>query len=392
MTRSALLLIIVVILAACCLPSLAATQYTHTRITTLNARVSDGQVNSSGTVVFTAQDNVTLHTAVYLNSRNYSAPILGPQSNSFARGINDAGQITWNGAATGWVGNVYRDSTIVSQSAGALEGYPKAINALGQIAWCGLLGSGGYDAFVDQECVSAKLAPPKSQNAYAADLNDLGHLLWNTGGNAQVPGGVYLDTWRISALVPGVTGSMGIAVNNNDQVAWYGSLNSRCDVFRNGDNLSASVLGYYRAAGPRDINDVGQVLWSGHGTNTSDYTHVFLDQMDISAPVIGAQADARAIALTPDGHVMWSGGNPATHREDIYVDSFNLSLDALGGQNRKVFGLSISSAGHVLWTSTIPNTNITEVWLSTPVPEPSSLLALLTSGLALCGFARRRRS
>jgi hypothetical protein len=141
----------------------------------------------------------------------------------------------------------------------------------------------------------------------------------------------------------------------------------------------------------RYLSESGDVVWWGVDEET-DYGALFRDEEDISTPAIGQLTQGgdtfQIVGIDNFGNAVWDGRGPMTgHRNEVFVNTFNLSADALAGTGYAGAGaLAVGENGQVLWEAGNAQGTV-DLWLSTPVPEPSVLLL----GLPILMLLRRRR-
>jgi len=142
------------------------------------------------------------------------------------------------------------------------------------------------------------------------------------------------------------------------------------------------------------INEPGDVLWVARDDVNQKY-EIYKNEQNLSGSLLG-KTDGNdpyiePLGLDQFGNALWHGSGEKTgHKNHIFVNQFDLSMDALGDDNYDwAFGLKIGLNGHVLW-QVGNNDGTVDLWLSTPVPEPAAIFVV--SFLAVCtGWGRKMR-
>ncbi len=268
-----------------------------------------------------------------------------------------------------------------------------APTAGGLVAWVGRGPStdGYWDGFVD----GANLTKPLLGDARGGS----GHRYDN--GRTVVVGKGSLTRGRTHVFLDGVdvtahslgSGAEAIAreINLHGQVLWLGSEGAgKSSVMLDERNVSKPIVGYVQVDGLH-VSDSGDVLWSA----AVEAMHkLYLNDRDLTTAAMGG-TDAQfggITGLNASGHAAWTGFAPSIGGSQwVFYDDFNLSRDALGSGLVSTGALAIGDGGHVLWWHLRPDPVYEwsyDIWLSTPVPEPSAIVVPL--GLAALSFLKRR--
>ncbi|GMV35719.1 MAG: hypothetical protein AMXMBFR61_02270 [Fimbriimonadales bacterium] len=143
------------------------------------------------------------------------------------------------------------------------------------------------------------------------------------------------------------------------------------------------------------ISNTGQALWIGFREGLGFKNTIWRDTTNISGPVLGPTGTPTDEPQIDNwGRVMrWAYGPQCNGWVRTFVDSLDISADALGDDvwNYTRKGVKIGPNGHVFWIALDLRTNLADVWLSTPVPEPSGALGLGMLLICIAHWRSRRR-
>lgn len=292
---------------------------------------------------------------------------------SRAECINDRGQIGGYCCVSGMYRPfIWQSGVMEGLSTPYTEtGYAQSINSSGQIAgwWAGV-------AVVWEYGVMQRLGVGS-----AADINDNGVI---AGSSYEATGYDRAGVWQNEVLqdigvLPGFQSSHASAINESGLVVGTcrdaTGYETQAFIWRNGGIEPIEEL---RAA--TDINDSGQVV--GWNRNCA-----LLWQDGIVEYLVGM---FRATAINNSGVVVgWSGGMYDA-RAQLWKDGVLQDLGTLpGGTISQAYG--INNYGQVVGYSTGAD-GWEHAVLWQPVPEPSSLLALLCGICGVGGVLLKRRS
>jgi hypothetical protein len=182
----------------------------------------------------------------------------------------------------------------------------------------------------------------------------------------------------------------GYAINDSGVFAWTAGLSDdpvAQHVFVGQHDLTEAVLGPDARSGDRVfVNNCGQVGWGGGLMGTTG--GMYIDDVPKYHELQGPSDYAHMLGLNDAGDLVWELDRPVGQRDSLYMNDFDLVEDVYGGTAvTGLYALDLNERGQVLWTARYVGGNY-DLWLSTPVPEPSPLLLPL---LALLLRGRRQR-
>jgi hypothetical protein len=224
---------------------------------------------------------------LYVNSTNYSAPILGgkPRSADSWAYVNDRGDVLWTGVGPNTDGRM--------------------------------------DVFLNDQNLTKGLLLD-SVGALAQAFSNSGHFAWLAfypGFRGQV---LYVDYEDISSQVFGGRDhgirQLDIYLTDDGTVAWIGAESiggANRAVYRNRESISGPVLG-----GPPTrlslggMDRWGNVLWDGAGESTAGKEKVFVNTFCVSDSAFGEEpyVGAGAMTIGENGHVPLGSRNARWHR------------------------------------------------------------------------------
>jgi hypothetical protein len=180
----------------------------------------------------------------------------------------------------------------------------------------------------------------------------------------------------------------GYAVNDSAIMAWTAARPdqpSTRHIFRGGYDVTASALGPDGRAGELVlINSGSRVVWCGlpGGTNL----RIFVDETLVYDDLLQPADTAIPQRFNDRGDLVWIADRPVGYRDSLYINDFDLAADVYGGTKlTALYAHALNERGQVLWS--VDHGVNYDLWLSTPVPEPSVLLL----GLPLLLFLHSHR-
>lgn len=308
-------------------------------------------MNNAGTVVGATSSTPSTYSAFTWNQvggLHYLSPLPGYEM-SYARGVNDQGQVVGYSSSSGvdraclWnSGQQAVDIGVLPSGETAPSSRAEAINSGGQVVgWCSV-GGGSNHAFLWREVSGMDDITPTSTapHLYAYGINDGGAVVGTSEGDAFI--------WDRAAGMSSVgSTAIGIDINNSGHVLCVypkGAGGTGAYVWQDGHEIVLGELpgGVYNdSTEALDINNIGVVVGQSNGQ-----------------PFIwNARYRIMALPMFPD-------------LTDGVASAIN--------DNGVIAGTALDAQGN------------THILLWTPVPEPSSLAALL-AGLAGLGAVIRRR-
>lgn len=392
--------------------------------------------------------NITKRGDVYYSLQNPAQPYrndtnlaeLAGVPGGFAEGINESGQVAWR-----YGGQVYVDGTLYAHRDNAVAAiggiseagepiwaaFPKGaqpelyvgrrrldldsilgagsrnlgffqINGAGDYIWMGhgpLTGQSDHAFKNETDYTSLVLG----QNGYgrANWINNRGQFLWTGSNFVTGVSHMYIDDKELPYDVGTGQGfgPLGKFLNDRGDVFWEGigpDTRYFADVFLNGTNISGPLFPgpNFHEARAYYLSESGHVQWIGHrDTAAGGVADIYVDSRNLSAEVLGLSDAPRIVAgygIDEAGHALWQGyGLGNGFLDKVYVDTFDLSADALGDEYVPAYALRMGPSGHVLWTTYHKDRDTWDVWFSSPVPEPSLVFPLTC--LVLLGAGVRRK-
>jgi len=228
------------------------------------------------------------------------------------------------------------------------------------------------------------------------DITSDGRTLWQgiTRGTSVTE--VWFDGQPIgrSYSTPGYHGYKGSHINDSAALAWLAEKDGSPAVyhaFYNGVDLTTPTFGAggraWDSSSPL-INSGGDVVWVG--TPEGQFlSRIVLNNTVLHADLIPDGQGARLFGFNDHRDILWALG-AGSFNFQLYANDFDLSTDVYGAGNYSdPFAFGLNEQGQILWTANNKATGLKDIWLSTPVPEPS-LTACLP--LVVLGLARRYRT
>lgn len=410
-------------------------------------------VNSSGVASFAVQGGPHVPSEVFRGSESLSREV--GNVGGLSEGLNERGDVAWRSNRHIYVNREVISHGIIPETGGgfdtAIYGMMRDSRPLWALGWDAALQK-EPDLFVGTENLGVSSLLGTKRSFDRAQTTEGEFFMWQgqgslTGGNQHV----FRNRFDLTKSVLGSGGiGYGGAINNHGDIAWTGWTDRNNGfptfAFVNDRNISTPIMGTDRRvmAGTVQINDAGTVAWIAKGPTTGFYWDMFLGATNLSSSIYG-QAEHQAstavlnqrgtllwscygdlgdglawdqflgmrnltswlgrgrytqlIGIDEHDRAVWSGFGPTIgNRSRLYVNDFGLSEDALGaGTNLDSLGMAVGPNGHVLWCTRDANLRY-DVWLSRPVPEPTSTYPLLLASIAgiaclrPCRKRRERRS
>ncbi len=249
----------------------------------------------------------------------------------------------------------FRYKTNLTQAAfpGPSQGFTRAINDHGQVAWIGL-DSTSLHAMVDGHDYYADVLPPglPPDDAGVLGIDGQGRPFWvasSPGQYARLFLGdkeiyVGMKLYDFSSQRAAVTRSGDMAFQ-----AFSGLTGGVYDLFHDGVNYSSAILGGNRYTGEFSLNDHNDLLWDGGGDNTGREGAVFLNDQVYARSQYTDRPAAVAVKITNSGHIAWLALTRGVGF--LQVDGRDLShIDGHADQYQAPQGLTfLSESGNVVW-------------------------------------------
>ncbi|MEP0766490.1 MAG: hypothetical protein HRF45_08135 [Fimbriimonadia bacterium] len=232
------------------------------------------------------------------------------------------------------------------------------------------------------------------------DVTPEGRILWWGRGYGEAQPELWFDGEALARrydlgeweVTPSEWGSMPWQANDSGEVAWVlrrlvDGRYYRYHVFKGDYDLTAEVLGPNRDAldSFARINSSGRVLWGNGYRFWLDETPMFFDQSLPDNTAFPQRLNERNDIVWYRQRFVGSQGS-----RSLFVNDYDLTA-GIGLTQGTAWGVQVcdlNDRGDVLWTVADPTTLKWSLYLSSPVPEPGSLLLLLPSAALLL---RRQR-
>jgi len=176
-------------------------------------------INNSGEIVGSYYDSTGTRISGFLdNGGVFTTITVAANTNTFATGINDNGQIVGYAAGSGFLDTGGLFSSI--KAPGASFTAATGINDNGQIVGYYRTSSGGEYGFLDTGGVFTSISVPGASATKVEGINDNGQVVgyYYTAANPSVAIGFLLSGSNFTSFVApggGVTGTYAMGINNN---------------------------------------------------------------------------------------------------------------------------------------------------------------------------------
>lgn len=340
-----------------------------------------------------------------------AAPIYGvttfgiPAPYSFARGLNDAGQVIGTYMPLGYGRDQFGMATthgfIASESGfrdigtlGGAHSTPYAINSKGQVVGHSTIaGSVTQHAFLYSNGIMTDINPDGAQYSYASGINDAGNIAASVNNLSYL-----ISSMGLAIPIAGGYFSGTTAINNQGSLAGF-------TLLYGGDQAFLSVDGKLTLIGTLGgidseataMNDANQVVgFSRVASNTASHAFLYSDGTMIDLGTLGGQ-NSTAVGINSLGQVVGTAEN-RTHsaRPFLYsngaMTDVNSLIDATSGWT--IYDVDGINSYQQIAATACNNSGCQAVRLDllapVDVPEPATYATMLF-GLALVA-ARRKRS
>ena len=281
------------------------------------------------------------------------------------RAVNSRGDVAYNVMPTGsqWY-DVYRNSENVSEWLGpGHTAYYFGINEAAQVAYGGYAGGWrNFEVFVDRtDWSSAVLNPEITYELSGGALAENGMPIWTS----LVKGTRVRDLWfghrRLTEGVSGEYYATFQAVNRRNDVLWLlnGDVTGwQRQIFLNERNISVPVVGHGAAVGLNAyLNDRGDVAWQAQmwDPQAGMISHVYVNDRNVSREVFGdaAWTVAGPRAINNRGDVAWGAKDvrlgPDYGSQDVFLNTENISYPILGDTYHEAGPIALNERGDLLW-------------------------------------------
>ena len=305
---------------------------------------------------------------------------------SYANSINNNGQVAGYAFVSRDVYHAvtWQNNTLIDLGTfGGVRSVANSINDNGDIVGTVYISSsGGTRAFLRQNEIATTFG------LKATDINNKGQI---AGFASASPSGYHANLWEGNTnadlgTIEGGSYSEAWGINENGDIvgkSYTSSGNYRAFIWQNEEMTALSNLGMGSVA--RSINDNGQVV--GYAL-INGYARAFTWQQGSVSYISGPESYAWDINNKGEiaGQVFLS---TTVCHACVWKDGVMLDLGTLGGLN--IMALGINESGFTCGAAEIADgTRHAVIW--EPVPEPSSILALLCGIGGMGGVIWKRRS
>ncbi len=248
----------------------------------------------------------------------------------------------------------YKTNLTQTYFPGTSQGFTRRINDNGQVGWIGL-DSKSLHAMVDGHDYYADIFPPglPPDDANVIGIDGQGRPFWGASFPGQYSR-LFLGGQEIYVGMELSNSSAQATVNKYGDTAFQAlsglTGNSVFDVFHNGVNYSANILGNNRyAANLLSLNDNNDLLWGGAGANTNGESVVFLNDQVYARSQYTDRPAALPVEITNSGHIAWLALTRGVAflqvdgKDLSYIDGYLDQYEATQSYNY------LSESGDIVW-------------------------------------------
>ncbi len=351
-------------------------------------------INDAGQVAWEGGTSASI--SVNVDGHDFYGPLFPPdptQDRVAIRGLDDAGNPLWMWLKSG-VTRVFRGGQEISGGAAISNVMLYGINGGGDTLYRAATydDQGDYynDLYKNGSNITADLLGP-TRVVQVGTLGSSGSVLWDAlGSTTNGIFDLFLDNQNLTAgKFPTMKAAHPEGINSNNDFIWIRIDKDNTDHMMKGmEDISAGVPGLDIGGIQQNknfINDRGDVLWNALDRNFGNIA--ILNGKNLTTDVVGIATDFNVTGIDRFGNGVWYAAGPKVPVRSVFVNQFNLSADAYGGFNyRAARSLAVGVNGQVLWEGADLD-GTASVWLSSPVPEPGVVFGLTI----LAGFGLRRR-
>jgi hypothetical protein len=197
-----------------------------------------GGLNDSGQMLWVRQTLPDAHYGVFINNKEVSGGVYGPDRRYSATQINAHGSYVWQGAppVEPYHQHVWLNMTdITKKYVGDFQAQAGAVlNENDQVLWCYADAMSRVHVMRDGFDVSAIAGNDVALEPEGLAMNDLGSVLWKSGSHNLLPERVWVDNYDLTGdLFPDrdYGDVRGLALNNKGQVLWYANVNGKLNYY-----------------------------------------------------------------------------------------------------------------------------------------------------------------
>jgi len=370
--------------AACSNTGAHASAYIIEQLTSNNYADRNPQINDSGYVVWSGFDAEGSDLEIMLYDGSMISPLTDNDVHDMYPKINNANHVVWQGydsAGSDTEIFLYNGSATVSITANDYRDDLPQINNNGYVTWkagyaCNL---GPCEIFLF-DGITSKPISGDDLMVSAPRINDAGQVVWHGGQDCWFDL-LFLDDCDIYLY----DGSMvdPSPINNSAGLDWNPDINDSGHVVykKIGYGIDLVVPGIYlydgtaaepissSASSRPQINDSGQVVWSGYGDGDSDL-EIFLYQGPSADPIkitVNIRDD-KGPRINNKGQVAWYGYDSSGSDYEIYVfDGTSINPSPITNDSHDDLYPEINSDGCVVWQGW--DGNDLEIYYACPAPS-----------------------
>ncbi|MEW6657927.1 MAG: hypothetical protein AB1424_04650 [Thermodesulfobacteriota bacterium] len=284
---------------------------------------------------------------------------------SYTNNLNNAGELVWIEEVNGKKKIQYRDSVGIIQTITTIDYQPEStmlsvvINDKGQIAWTILY-------YTDKRFLELYLRDPYASPQLITrvedytvlvpyfKLNNRGQLTWSDNGAVKL-----YDNGSVAVIGTGSSPD----INNRGQIVWIGS-NDIIYFYNNGSISQLTNTISYSNHGVR-INDRGQIIWIGWNSSSLSYEIFLYDTTSGGNPKQISNCNSGYYQMNNSGQIVWSGvtDNTYTYYEIYLYDSSSNTTQAISQGHSSSGEIKINDFGQIIWPS---GAGPFDLYLSTP--------------------------